>query len=64
VLPEVIDFTLITNRAGAGALGFTVFGAAMRYDQERLARLTLLGTVLGGALGVAVFAVALIIDVL
>jgi hypothetical protein len=34
VLPETIDFTLITNMAGIGALGFTTIGALLRYDHN------------------------------
>ena len=64
VLPEVIDFTLITNMAGAGALGFTMIGAVLRYDHDRLARLTLLGTMLGGGAGAVLFFILLAVDVL
>jgi hypothetical protein len=64
VLPEVIDFSLITNMAGVLAIAFTMFGAVMRYDHDRVARLTLLGMVIGGSIGTALFSVALIIDVL
>ena len=34
VLPEVIDFSLITDMAGALALAFTIFGASM-YSEIR-----------------------------
>jgi hypothetical protein len=32
VFPEVVDFTLITNAAGFGALSTTMVGAALRFD--------------------------------
>jgi hypothetical protein len=64
LLPEVTDFTLVTNMAGAGALCLTMIGAFLRYDHDRLARLTLLGMVLGGGAGIVVFFVLLAIDLL
>jgi hypothetical protein len=64
VLPEVIDFTVVTNMAGVGGLGLTMIGALLRYDPDRLARLTLLGTVLGGAFGAVLFVIALAFEVL
>jgi len=64
VLPEVIDFTLITNLAGVGALGFTMIGALLRHDHDRVARLALLGTVLGGGTGAVLFFILLAVDVL
>ena len=64
VLPEVVDFTLITNAAGFGALAATMVGAALRFDLDRLGRFTLLGTVVGGAVGAVAFVVLLIVDVL
>jgi hypothetical protein len=64
VLPEVIDFTLITNAAGFGALATTMVGAALRFDRDRLARFTLLGTVVGGGAGAALFLILLVVDVL
>jgi membrane associated rhomboid family serine protease len=64
LLPEVIDFTLVTNLAGAFGLVFTMIGALLRYDPDRLARLTLLGTVGGGAVGAVLFVIALALEVL
>jgi hypothetical protein len=61
VFPEVIDFTLVTNAAGAGGLAMTMIGAFLRYDHDRLARLTLLGTVLGGAV---IFLLLIAVEVL
>lgn len=59
VLPEIVDFTLITNATGFGALFATMLGAAMRFDRDRLARLTLLGSVLGAAGGTLLHADAI-----
>jgi hypothetical protein len=59
VLPEVVDFTLVTNMAGTGALVLTIVGALLRLDHDRLARLTLLGMVLGGGIGTALFMILL-----
>jgi hypothetical protein len=50
--------------AGIGALGFTTIGALLRYDHDRVARLTLLGTVLGGSAGAVLFLILLAVDVL
>jgi hypothetical protein len=59
VLPEVVDFTLVTSMAGTGALVLTIVGALLRLDHDRLARLTLLGMVLGGGIGTALFMILL-----
>jgi hypothetical protein len=64
VLPEVVDFSLITDTAGVCAVAFTMLGAVLRYDRDRLARFTLFGTVLGGGAGAMGFLIALTIDVL
>jgi hypothetical protein len=63
-MPEVVDFTLITNAAGLGAIFLTMAGAALRFDADRLARLTLLGTVVGGGIGTVLFATGVVIEVL
>ena len=51
LLPEVIDVSIILTGAGLGALAFTTYGALRRYDPDRIARLTLGGTVIGVAPG-------------
>lgn len=38
VPPQVVDFSLIIDAAGVGAVGFTMLGAILRYDRDRLAR--------------------------
>jgi hypothetical protein len=64
LLPEVIDISIIPTIAGLGALSLTTYGALRRYDHDRVARLTLAGTVLGTFAGVGLFLVALLIQVL
>ena len=49
LLPDVIDLSAVPTGAGFGSLLFCAFGAACRYDPDRLARVALLGTLLGGA---------------
>jgi hypothetical protein len=64
VLPEVIDVSIIPTIAGVFSLGFTSYGAMRRFDPDRIARLSLGGTVLGGAIGGALLLIALVIDVM
>ena len=64
VLPEVIDLSIIATTAGLGALTFTTYGALRRYDPDRVGRLTLGGTVLGGLAGLAIFLIAALLEVL
>jgi hypothetical protein len=63
VLPDVIDISIIPLGAGLASLGFAFYGALRRFEPDRLGRVTLLGTLLGG--GTVVFLVlALLVDVL
>ena len=48
VLPDVIDVSIIPTAAGLGSLAFALFGAVRRFDPDRLARVALFGTLLGG----------------
>jgi hypothetical protein len=64
VLPEVIDVSIVATTAGLGALAFTTYGAVRRYDPDRIARLTLGGTVLGGLAGLSIFLLAALIEIL
>jgi hypothetical protein len=59
VLPDVIDVSIILTVAGLGGLAFTTYGALRRYDPDRVARLTLAGTVGGGCLGMFILLFAL-----
>jgi len=64
VLPEVIDISIIPTVAGLGALGFTGYGALRRLPPDRIARLSLGGTVLGGSVGLNLLLIALAIQVI
>lgn len=64
VLPEVIDISLISTMAGLGALTFMTYGTLRRFEPGRIGRLTIGGTVLGGLVGLGIFVIAAIVDVL
>lgn len=64
VLPEAIDISLVSTMAGLGALTFTTYGALRRFEPGRIGRLTIGGTVLGGLVGLGIFVIAAIVDVL
>jgi hypothetical protein len=64
LLPEVIDLSSIPTGAGIGSLLFAGYGAVRRFDLDRIGRVTLLGTLLGGGVTAAGLVLALIIDVL
>ena len=50
-LPEVIDFSLIPDLAGTFGLLGALSGATRGLPLERVARLTMLGNVIGGYAG-------------
>jgi hypothetical protein len=58
LLPEVIDISFVLTCSGAGALPFTLLGASLRYDPDRLARLVVLGNLAGGIIGFVPFVLA------
>ena len=64
LLPEVVDISLVPTLAGVFSIVFAAAGAACRFPLERVGRLTLLGTLCGGALAVLVFAIAGLLAVL
>jgi hypothetical protein len=64
VLPEVIDLTLIPTGSGLGSLTLVTYGAIRRFEPERIGRLSLLGTLVGGGATTATIAIALVADVL
>jgi hypothetical protein len=64
VLPEVIDVSIILTFAGLGSLALSSYGALRGVNPDRIARLSLGGTILGGAIGLLVFLIVLAIDVL
>ena len=64
LLPEIIDISSIPTGAGLGSLAATFYGALLRFDADRLGRLALFGTLVGGAATTAVLILALLLDVL
>ena len=64
LLPEVIDLTLIPTGSGLGSLTLVTYGAIRRFEPERLGRLSLLGTLVGGGATTATIVIALLADVL
>ena len=48
LLPDVIDLSLIPTGSGLGSLALVTYGALRRFDPERIGRLSLLGTLVGG----------------
>jgi hypothetical protein len=64
LLPEVIDISIIPTGSGLMSLVFVTFGAVRRLDPDRIARLALGGTVLGGLGAAGALFVVLVADVL
>jgi hypothetical protein len=64
VLPEVIDLTLIPTGSGLGSLTLVTYGAIRRFEPERIGRLSLLGTLVGGGATTGTLVIALLADVL
>jgi hypothetical protein len=64
LLPEVIDVSIIPTGAGVGSLTFAGYGALRRFDPDRLGRVTLFGTLLGGAGATLGLVILLAVDVL
>lgn len=64
LLPDVIDLPFIPTGSGVGSLMLVFYGAARRFDPDRIARLALLGTLLGGVGTAAFVLLALLADVL
>jgi hypothetical protein len=60
VLPEVIDISIIPTFSGVGSLGFTTYGAMRRFHPDRVGRLALAGTVVGGGIGVLIILIELL----
>jgi hypothetical protein len=56
LLPEVIDISFVLTFSGGGGLLATFAAAALRLETDRLARLVVLGNLLGASIGVVVFA--------
>ena len=64
LLPEVIDLSLIPTGSGLGSLALVAYGAARRFEPERLGRLSLLGTLAGGLVTAGAIVIAVVADVL
>jgi hypothetical protein len=64
LLPDVIDLSFIPTGSGVGSLMLVFYGAARQLDHDRIARLALLGTLLGGVATAAFVLLALVADVL
>jgi len=64
LLPKVIDLTIIPTVAGLGSLIFTTYGAGRRFGPDRIGRLSLFGTTVGGLGGLGLLLIALMLDVL
>jgi hypothetical protein len=64
LLPEVIDISIVPMGAGVGSLFMTFYGALRRFDPDRLGRVTVFGTLLGGGIATIVLLGAIFLDVL
>jgi hypothetical protein len=64
LLPEVIDLLLIPTGSGLGSLTLVTYAAIRRFEPERIGRLSLLGTLIGGGATTGTIAIALLADVL
>ena len=64
LLPEVIDLSIVPTAAGVGSLVMAGYGAARRFPLERIGRLTLFGTLLGGVAAVLLLGWFVLRDVL
>ncbi len=64
LLPDVIDISSIPTGSGVLSLALVSYGALRRFDPDRMARLSLLGTLLGGLITSAVLLIALIAGVI
>lgn len=64
LLPDVIDRSLIPTGSGLGSLALVAYGAARRFEPERLGRLSRLGTLAGGLVTAGAVVIALLADVL
>lgn len=63
LLPEVIDVSIVPTGSGVGSLFFAGYGALRRFPPDRVGRLTLFGTLLGGLVSASILAVALLVGV-
>jgi uncharacterized membrane protein len=52
LFPEHIDLSIVLTTAGLVGFAATCVGALLRFDAERLRRVALLGSLVGGTVGV------------
>jgi hypothetical protein len=64
LLPDVIDLSLIPTGAGLGSLILVCCGALRRFEPDRIGRLALFGTLVGGVATAAAVLIAWLVDVL
>lgn len=64
LLPDVSDISIIPTGSGVISLLFVTYGAARRFDPDRIARLALGGTVLGGLAAAGALLIVVVADVL
>ena len=54
LLPEVIDVSIVPTTGGVFSFALTGYGFVRRFDPDRIGRLSLGGTLVGGLLGVGI----------
>jgi hypothetical protein len=64
LLPDAIDISIILTGSGLGSLSFVFYGGLRRFGPDRIGRLALLGTLLGGGVTALIVTLALLTDVL
>jgi hypothetical protein len=64
LLPDVIDLSFIPTGSGIGSLILVLYGALRRLDPDRIGRLALLGTLIGGVGTAGFVLIALLAEVL
>jgi len=64
LLPDVIDLSFIPTGSGIDSLICVLYGASRHLDPDRIGRLALLGTLVGGTGTAGFVLIALIADVL
>ena len=64
LLPEVIDLSIVPTAAGVASLVMAAYGAIRRFPLERIGRLTLFGTLVGGVAAALLLGWFLMRDVL
>jgi hypothetical protein len=61
LLPDVIDLSFIPTGSGICSLILVLYGALRRFDPERIGRLALFGTLIGG-IGTAGFVLIVLLS--